>query len=172
MESDGLSLRHSFYKDLHKTVCYLSSYDALQSFLSNNNGKINHCDFVEFPVQIDYYHINKLKIKEDTPAKKLLADNWSFEGNNINATNYTPITLECTVNGNAYIIQNQFKSILLSEYEDWIVNFVLNVPKSWWKIVIYTMQTTLMGWQMANSVVLVMWQLYQMFCNSQYNLSN
>ena len=37
MEGDGMSLRHLFCKDLHRTACYISTYDALQSFLNNND---------------------------------------------------------------------------------------------------------------------------------------
>ena len=51
-------------------------------------------------MQIDYGHIIRLKIKEDTIAKRLLPDDWSYDGDNVNTMNYTPITLECTGNGN------------------------------------------------------------------------
>ena len=111
MEGDGMSLQHSFYKSLHNNACYISIYDASQSFLNNNDGKINHYDFVEFLMQSDYDHINRLKIKEDTTAKRLLPDDWSYDRDNVNTMNYTPINLECTDSGNG--LYNTI-SILLS----------------------------------------------------------
>ena len=115
MEGDGMSLHHSFYKSLHKTACYISTYDALQSFLNNNDDKINRYDFVNFLIQSNYDHINKQKIKEHTTAKRLLPDGWSYDGDNVNTINYTPITLECTGNGNC--LYNAI-SVLLSRYKD------------------------------------------------------
>ena len=110
-----MSLRYSFYKSLHKTACYISINDALQSFLNNNDDKINHYDFVEFLMQSDYGHTNRLKIKEDTTVKRLLPDDWSYDGDNVNTINYTAITLECIGNGNC--LYNAI-SILLSGYEN------------------------------------------------------
>ena len=110
-----MSLRYSFYKSLHKTACYISIYDALQSFLNNNDDKINHYDFVEFLMQSDYGHTDRLKIKEDTTVKRLLPDDWSYDGDNVNTINYTAITLECIGNGNC--LYNAI-SILLSGYEN------------------------------------------------------
>ena len=91
-------------ESLHKTACYISTYDALQSFLNNNDDKINHCD-----------HINRLKIKEDTTAKRLLPDDWSYDGDSFITMNYTSITLECTGNGNC--LYNAIP-ILLSGHEN------------------------------------------------------
>ena len=68
------------YKSLHNTACYISTYDASQTFLNNNDGKINYYDFVEFLMQSDYDHINRLKIKEDITAKRLFLDDWSYDG--------------------------------------------------------------------------------------------
>ena len=89
MEGDGISLHHSFYKDLHKNAYYINTYYALQSFLYNRDDKINHYDFVEFLMQINYDHINRLKIKEDSTAKRLLPDDWSYYGDNVSTMNYT-----------------------------------------------------------------------------------
>ena len=115
MESDGMSLLHLFYKNLHNTACYISTNDASQSFLNNNDGKINYYDFVEFLMQSDYDHINRLKIKEDITAKRLLLDDWSCDGDIVNTMNYTRITLKCTGSGNC--LYNAI-SILLSGYEN------------------------------------------------------
>lgn len=76
---------------------------------------MNHYDFAEFLMQSNYDHINRLKLKDDTTAKRLLPDDWSYDGDNINKMNYTPITLKCTGNGNC--LYNAI-SILFSGYEE------------------------------------------------------
>ena len=76
---------------------------------------MNHYDFAEFLMQSNYDHINRLKLKDDTTSKRLLPDDWSYDGNNINKMNHTPITLKYTGNGNC--LYNAI-SILFSGYEE------------------------------------------------------
>ena len=66
-------------------------------------------------MQRNYNNINRLKIKEDTTAKMLLPDDWSYGWYNVISMKCTPITLECTGNGSC--LYNAIL-ILLSGYED------------------------------------------------------
>ena len=66
-------------------------------------------------MQRDYDHINGLKIKDDTTAKRLFPEDWSYDGDNVNAMNHIPIILKYAGNGNC--LYNAI-SILFSGYED------------------------------------------------------
>ena len=68
-------------------------------------------------MQIDYDHIKRMKIKEDTTAEKLFPDDWSYDRDNANKISYTPITFECIGNKNIYCICNAI-SILYSGYRE------------------------------------------------------
>lgn len=56
-----------------------------------------------------------MKIKEDTTVKKLLPDDWSYDGDNAHKVDNTSITFECIGNRNIYCICNAI-SILCSGY--------------------------------------------------------